>query len=271
MKNKSGSDMSHTFVICAYQTSPYLEDCIRSIKAQTRPCGLMISTSTPNDAIREMAEKYDIPVIENPEKKGIGYDFDFALQTGIQSGADLVTVAHQDDRYDPEFSADVIRAWRQDSLIAFTDYREIDEKGATIPENRNLKIKKILLFPMRFSVLQPLRPVRRTSLAFGNGICCPSVTFAANKMPKRLFAGKMKSNVDWSAWEILSRKKGSFTYVPKALMSHRIHEEATTNKMIYAHKRTEEDMAMFRRFWPECIAKCLCRFYSKAEDTVTKR
>ncbi|MBR6365923.1 MAG: glycosyltransferase family 2 protein [Lachnospiraceae bacterium] len=271
MKNKSATDMSHTFAICAYQTSPYLEACILSIKAQKRPCGLLIATSTPNEAIEKMAEKYDIPVIVNPVQKGIGYDFDFALQAGIQSGADLVTVAHQDDCYDSEFSVRVADAWKPDTLIAFTDYREIDENGVTKPENKNLKIKKILLFPMRFRALQSVRPVRRTSLAFGNGICCPSVTFAAKKMPKKLFAGKMKSNVDWSAWEILSRKKGSFTYIPKALMSHRIHDEATTNKMIYDHKRSAEDLAMFRRFWPTCIAKCLCKFYSKAEETVTKR
>ena len=54
-------------------------------------------------------------------------------------------------------------------------------------------------------------------------------------------------------------------------MSHRIHDEATTNQMIKENGRTSEDLAMFRRFWPAFIAKPLTRFYRRSEDTVTKR
>lgn len=268
MKHKNVSEDMHTFVICAYKESAFLEACIRSVLEQEYPSRVLIATSTPNDHIQQLAYRFGIPVIENPEQKGIGYDFDFAMHAGHTP---LVTVAHQDDVYDPGFSKQVIEAWQPDTLIAYTDYREIDGDGADIPVNRNLRIKKMLLFPTRFRSISGLRGIKRSAIALGNGICCPSVTFAAEKMPKRLFSGKMKSNVDWSAWEILSRKKGRFTYIPQTLMSHRIHEEATTNQMIRDHKRTAEDLAMFRRFWPEWIAKRLYAFYSKAEDTVSKR
>ncbi|MBO7515087.1 MAG: glycosyltransferase [Lachnospiraceae bacterium] len=268
MKFKTVSDDVHTFVICAYKESPYLEDCIRSIRAQMIPGRVLIATSTPNAHITRLAQQYDIPVVVNPKQKGIGYDFDFALHAGKTP---LVTVAHQDDTYDPWFTGRVISAWKPDTLIAYTDYREIDGDGEALPVNRNLRIKKVLLFPTRFKHLSAFRLIKRSSIALGNGICCPSVTFAAEKMPEKLFSGKMKSNVDWSAWEILSRKKGRFTYIPQTLMSHRIHDEATTSQLILDHKRTAEDLAMFRRFWPSFIAKRLCAFYSKAEDTVTKR
>lgn len=268
MKSSSEKEILHTFVICAYKESQYLEACVRSALAQKYPSRVVIATSTPNAHIDRIAERYEIPVIVNPEKKGIGYDFDFARLAG---DTPLVTVAHQDDCYDPEFSARVIREFREDTLIAFTDYREIDANGDTLPVNVNLRIKKILLFPLRFRCLQPFKLIKRSSIAFGNGICCPSVTFATEKMPKKLFAGKMKSNVDWSAWEILSRKKGRFSYIHEVLMSHRIHDEATTNKMIMENGRTSEDLAMFRRFWPAFIAKPLTRFYRRSEDTVTKR
>ena len=268
MTSNSENEILHTFVICAYKESRYLEDCVRSIVSQNYPSRVLITTSTPNAHIDHISKVYDIPVIVNPKQKGIGYDFDFARLAGKTP---LVTVAHQDDCYDPDFSARVLREFRDDTLIAFTDYREIDERGESIPVNVNLRIKKLLLFPLRFRFLQSLKLFKRSSIAFGNGICCPSVTFATEKMPKKLFAGKMKSNVDWSAWEILSRKQGRFTYIHDVLMSHRIHDEATTNQMIKENGRTSEDLAMFRRFWPGFIAKPLTRFYRRSEDTVTKR
>jgi len=268
MKNKTHPEPTHTFAVCAYKESPYLETCILSLKAQTLPAKIVIATSTPNAFIDGVAERYGIPVVVNPKQKGIGFDFDFALHAGDTK---LITIAHQDDQYDPKFSEMMVRAWREDMLIAFTDYREIDKDGVTLPENRNLRIKKLLLFPLRCRFLQRFRLFKRGAIAIGNGICCPSVTFSAEKMPEKLFSGKMKSNVDWSAWEILSRKKGSFIYIPKERMSHRIHEEATTTKLIHDHKRTAEDYAMYRRFWPAFIAKRLCRLYSRSEDTVTRR
>lgn len=58
----------HTFAVCAYKESPYLEDCIQSLRAQTVKSNILIATSTPNDYIRSIAEKYDIPLIVNPGK-----------------------------------------------------------------------------------------------------------------------------------------------------------------------------------------------------------
>lgn len=36
----------HVFAVCAYKDSPYLEQCIRSLKAQTVPSHIIICTST---------------------------------------------------------------------------------------------------------------------------------------------------------------------------------------------------------------------------------
>ena len=52
----------HTFVICAYQESEYLEECIRSLKNQTVRSKILLATSTPNPMIEGLAEKYHIPV-----------------------------------------------------------------------------------------------------------------------------------------------------------------------------------------------------------------
>ena len=61
----------HTFAICAYKESPYLEECILSLKKQTRKSGIIIITSTPNDYIEELSRKYGIPLFINHGEHGM--------------------------------------------------------------------------------------------------------------------------------------------------------------------------------------------------------
>ena len=75
----------------------------------------------------------------------------------------------------------------------------------------------------------------------------------------------MKCNIDWYAWEKLSKEDGSFIYIPKYLMGHRISEETTTTEIIRAGIRTKEDYIMFKKFWPNIIAKILTRIYKGSE------
>ena len=51
---------NHTFAICAYKESKYLEECILSVLNQTIKSNVIICTSTPNDYIKRLAEKYKI-------------------------------------------------------------------------------------------------------------------------------------------------------------------------------------------------------------------
>ena len=43
--------MKHTFVICAYKESEFLEECILSLKKQSIKSEILIATSTPNKYI----------------------------------------------------------------------------------------------------------------------------------------------------------------------------------------------------------------------------
>ena len=67
----------HTFVICAYKESPYLEECVQSLLKQTVTSKIIIYTSTPNQAIQSIADKYSLEVFT---KKGgsIGKDWNNA-------------------------------------------------------------------------------------------------------------------------------------------------------------------------------------------------
>ena len=63
---------NHTFVICAYKESKYLEECIESLEKQIVKSNIMMCTSTPNDYIKNMAQKYNIPLYINEGESGIG-------------------------------------------------------------------------------------------------------------------------------------------------------------------------------------------------------
>ncbi len=251
----------HTFVVLAYKNSEYLEECIQSVINQKYKSNVLIGTSTPNKYINDLATKYKLKVICNKGKKGIGADFDFAISC---AKTPLVTIAHQDDIYDYEYSSEIVNQYKKkkNSLILFSDYYEI-KNHQKIMTNTNLKIKRLLLFPLRFGAKRKIK--KRLCLRFGNAICCPSVTFNKEKITLPLFDYPFQCNIDWHAWETLSKKQGEFIYIPKKLMGHRVHEKSTTTEIIHENIRTKEDLEMFQRFWITPIAKLLNHFYKNSE------
>lgn len=52
MKNRFAAG-DHTFAVCAYKESPYLEECLASLVRQTVSSNRIIVTSTDNDYIRK--------------------------------------------------------------------------------------------------------------------------------------------------------------------------------------------------------------------------
>lgn len=257
---------NHTFVILAYKESEYLENCIKSVLNQTLKTNAIIATSTPNNYIKKLAKKYNLEIIINENPNGIAGDFNFAV-TCIDS--DLITIAHQDDEYDNNYAKKVIDNYKKykDSIIFFTDYYEI-RKDEKVYNNKILKLKRLLLTPLRLKKISNLKFIKRSAIRFGNAICCPSVTFCKkNISTNEIFTSSFTSNMDWLAWERLSKLKGRFTYINEPLMGHRIHAESTTTKIIKDGNRTKEDYEMFIKFWPKCIAKIINNLYKKNEKS----
>ncbi len=260
-------NIQHTFVVLAYQKSPYLEACIQSVLHQQADSQVVIATSTPNAYIDQMAKKYQLPVYVNPRPgQGIAADFEFALEC---TESELTTIAHQDDIYEPGYSQQMMNYYRAfpDTTILFSDYYEI-RNGKKVKINLNLLVKHLLSVPMRFHRISDWRWIKRSGLRFGNLICCPSVTYVKQNIHHYpVFGGTMKSNVDWLAWERLSRQEGNFIYIPICLMGHRIHEQATTTEIINSRKRTNEDYEVFLKFWPKSIARMISQVYRLSEKS----
>ena len=84
---------------------------------------------------------------------------------------------------------------------------------------------------------------------------------------KTPYKTELKCDLDWDTWDKMTQYKEGFLYIPKELMQHRIHEESETSNLIHNHVRLDEDLLMFKRYWPEPIAKFIMKFYKKAIDT----
>lgn len=258
----------HTFVICAYKESAYLEQCILSLTSQTTASNIIMTTSTPNEYISSLVKKYKIPLFINEQglKNGsnIADDWNFALS---MVKTPITTIAHQDDVYKPEYAEKILQALNdcEHPLIAFSDYSEL-RNGQEVADNKLLNVKRKLLSPLRNKKHWKSIFIRRRVLSLGSPICCPAVTYCLPNLSKPIFVKGFKSDLDWQAWEKLSRLNGEFAFVSEILMSHRIHEESTTSSLINSEGRGNEDLTMFKKFWPEPIAKMIERKYKTSED-----
>ena len=263
----------HTFVICAYKESPYIEECIKSLKKQKSNSIVKLATSTPCNYLEGLCAKYNIEYCVRDGRPGIAEDWNYAYSV---ADTELVTIAHQDDVYYPEYGRQIINKMSaggdSKALIAFTDYSELkndrESKGGL-----NLYIKRMLLVPVRNDKKSNIRWRKRFIIRFGNAICCPSVTYNKKEIDSllekcsrdELFIKHFRSNLDWEVWEWLSREEGRFIFIPGLLMSHRIHEESETSATIRDNVRGGEDYEMFSRFWPDAIARLITKAYGNSE------
>lgn len=256
-------EFKHSFIISAYGESPFLEECVQSLLTQTEQSPISVITSTDNSHIRNIATKYQLRLSINNDG-GIGKDWNFALHN---SRTPLVTIAHQDDIYLQDYASTITQSIENqpDALIAFTDYREIRGGSIAASRNKNLLIKSIMLRPL--ATLPQAKWFRRGLLSFGNPICCPSVTYNLELIGRNFeFDTRLQTNLDWKAWEKLSKMEGGFIYIPEVLINHRIHENSVTSSTISENIRSNEDLEILKLFWPTPIAKAIHNFYKTSED-----
>lgn len=263
MRENDYTEKDHTFVVCAYGASEYLAECVDSLLAQDVKSNIIISTSTPNEHIKGVADKYGLDLRVNTQPPSISGDWNFAYK---QAKTRLITLAHQDDVYLPGYlstALELINSAKR-PIIFFSHYGEIIGDNVQYRALR-LNIKNLLLFPVK--LFKESKFVRRRVLSLGNPICCPSVIYVDLKTVE--FISELKFCLDWDKWEELSKLKGSFIYCNKPLMLHRLHGGAETSKAIQSGTRRNEDYMMFQKFWLTPIAKMLARAYTKSEENGT--
>lgn len=258
--------MEHTFVICAYKESPYLEQCIQSLLKQRGKVHIAIATSTPNAHIQGLAKKYSLPLFIRLEENRkcfspISQDWQFAYDC---AKTDWVTLVHQDDVYAPSYFKEWQRAREKNPDMSLFCTDALTLKKGRLLHTRLEWVKRILRFPLRFKCLSGIPQVKMACLLFGNSIVAPSCTYHKGYWGKAPFLSPMEFALDWEALCRASKKKGRFICCELPLMAHRIHEGAQTAAAMEGKKRRMEEKEMFQRLWPKQAAGILALFYRTA-------
>lgn len=261
----SNIECKHTFAICAYKESPYLEDCICSLKNQTVKSKIIMATSTPCDYISGLAEKYDIPLFVREGKSDIRDDWNFAYD---HADTPWVTIAHQDDMYNKKYAEKLDKQISKlsDAIAFITDYVPI-KHGKVEGRDINSTLRRLLRLPLKSNFLNGRKFWKKAVLSLGNSICCPSVSYNKELLGPSFFTSELKFNIDWDTFYKLAEMDGRMLYTDKVLTYYRVHDGATSKKWIENHMREADDLHMFKKFWPEWMAKGIMFFYKKAYDT----
>lgn len=257
----------HTFVLCGYKESPYIEQALESLERQSVKTSILLSTSTPNDYLKDLCERHGVPMVVNTGKSGLGEDWNFGYD---KAETKLVTIAHQDDLYSPDFAKRVLEvANRCDEgklQLLYTDYYEL-RNGQRVEDNRLLKIKRIMNAPMRIPACASSVLGKRLLLSFGDPICCPSVTLHKPVAGKSAYVTGYANSSDYRTWVKYALRPGRFVYIPEILMGHRIYAGSTTTKNLAENVRKKEDLEVLSGLWPKPIAALINRAYATSEKS----
>ncbi len=249
----------HAFVVMAHGDSPFLDGCLRSLRAQTAASAIVVTTSTPSVFIDRAAAAHDAPVLVNPRSEGIAADWNFAMSA---TQARRVTLAHQDDIYFPDFAARGLGLLddHQDAVACFTGYDEVDDDGQVTASK--LSFVKHLLELLTLGGHTVARGARlRAYLSLGNPLPCSSVTFDRDRIGDFRFADNLRSNLDWDAWLRLAEQGQALARAPERLVGRRHNALTATSRLIRDGVRQREDLLMFRRLWPSPLAEAIAFVY----------
>ena len=257
----------HAFVISAYKENPYLDATIQSIKQQTVLGEIIVSTSTPSDYLTNICQKHEIELVVNPLQHSAGCDWNYGYD---YAQTPLVTIAHQDDYYEPNYLAEMLKALNRykdgEVSLLFSDYYELRE-DSKVTKNSLLGIKRVMNAFLRPRLLNKSIFVKTRILAFGCSICCPSVLLVKAVAGESVFDTTYINSCDYKTWVDMARKKGRFVYIPKQLLGHRIYPESATTKNLGNNVRQQEDQEILKTLWPSWIAQIVYSFYAKGEES----
>jgi len=256
-------DNAHTFVIPAYKDVPYLADCIKSLLHQTVRTNILIATSTPSDYIENIAATHNIPYYVSPQTGSIAADWNFAVSRATTR---YVTIAHQDDIYDKDFTKEVLmkleRSQHKKPSMVFTDYIDL-VNGEKRKSSLNAFVKNVLLLPFHFKSTIQNNGIKKAVLALGTPICCPSVTLDLHNIREMKFSTEYTCVLDWVAWLNLAKQDGAFIFINKKLVQHRIHKSSETTNQIRMGKRQQEEQAVLQSIWGKRLGQLISKLYAK--------
>ena len=82
-----------------------------------------------------------------------------------------------------------------------------------------------------------------------------------------IFDTTYKNSCDYETWVDLAERDGSFVYVPKKLLLHRIYAESATTLNLSENIRKAEDQEILSTLWPKPIASMINNVYALSEKS----
>lgn len=248
----------HTFVVCAYKDSPFLEECVKSVVNQSVKTNVIVCTPTPSDFIDNICTKYDLPLFINPKTDAdIQSSWNFAL---LSASTKYVTICHQDDCYDPRYYETIRNYFSDNVLFLHTNYKNIftdENNNSVVRTSKNVIFKRIIHFFFANKWQQNSVFFKRRDLSFGNSICCPTCTYNKSNLEYPLFVSKFRHAIDWDLYIKLASVPGRIVYVRKPLLYKRIHINSQTTDDVRSGVRKREDIENYSKLWPAFISKLL--------------
>ena len=257
--------MKHVIAVSAYGESPFLEQCLSSLKQQKHGGDVVICTSTPGDFINKLAWKYNIPVYERDGEPGLADDWNFCIAVARDLDADFVTIAHQDDRYLPDYSWKVTRVFEFGQIpFVCTRCENKDEHGHAFTGKAE-KVKRFLRWPLSIWALTGTGFGKLHALRFGNAIACPTVTYNLGLLEGDLFDSGYRFVTDWEALRKIALMPGQIICVEEPLVEIRLHDDSETKSRTDDGTREKEEAEMLEKMNPKWLAGLIKKFYRPSE------
>lgn len=252
----------HSFAVCAYGDSPYLERCLQSLRAQSMASEYLLCTATPSRCLESLAKQYGFRLCVREGKAGIGADWNYAMDT---ARGQFVTLAHQDDIYGKHYTETLLRCAARwpDMELFMTRSLTLKHHGVQ-KDGASERIKRLLRAPLRVHALSHLPLWKKAVLRLGNPVICPSCAYRKDSCASLRFSEEKRFVLDWDYLYRLAEHGGRWICMEKPLLLYRVHPGAATAHCMEEHVREQEEYEMFCRMWPKQVASMILHVYRRA-------
>lgn len=238
--------MKRLIAVPIHNGRPFLERTIQSLLSQTvRPDEIVcIDDASTDDSASVVARIGDpsLELLRNPTRVGLSANWNRALQ--LAANFDYVTIAHQDDIYEPDYLRDVTAALEShpSSFIAHTKASVIDETDQKLDLAATRYKDKF--WPKNDFVERTVED-ELALLIRGDYIFCPSVTFRVSTLPAiGLFDEQYEFVPDWDFWLRGLMAGHTIVGVNRHLIRYRSHSRSATALAEKTLRRYLEEIAI---------------------------
>lgn len=235
-------------VVGNYQGEPYLEDCLRSLAAQSRvPTEIVVVDGASTDRSVELALEHGVQVVKT-DNKGLGFLYNRGLEA---TRAAYVLFSNNDVAFEERCFERLADALDADERRFAADPRQLDwDSGRTVHARTTLRRGRLVreFIPgLHLDPVVPAQGVVPTTCANGAAMLVRRTMFVElGGFDETFFMEWEDLDLCWRAW----LRGWSSVYVPDATLRHRVGA-VTTERLL--PKRLASSHHNLLRFALKCL------------------